>query len=491
MGRSLKEIRADIIKDLTIPHTEIRGYSPLEKFQFVQRAMDNCRDYCCAKWGMNPESVPTSFRHGMSFSTLAVTRVPPSREFGVVQMNPAYSLSMQNPLKIYFTAMHEMRHINQFLLQHPSSRESKTYYNSLAPVNSKMSAVQWSASPAEKAADKFGYGTIFALYTKGILKGEAKMMPIEMKRLISQAIKDKYGHIKGSILYPIMQVKSTVQNVFSRGGNKGVESNIGAKTPTQAERQAYVSRQMTLTLKEIEFLAQIYPQEFGLKDPNLSDKDRVASIQAIHNIFEEYRTSQQLAMQRFSSEKTTGKDLGTVTNNAIKDSQQGQTSQGQVGGQNNSVSGVAVNSDDKGVEFDVSGTIQTGSTNSSQQTNVSENSTGVVVENSTLVATENGSNTNTTGVVESSSTVHSSTFASIMEHIISTHSNSQGGAQTEVVKDSTSTQVAGSLATVATDNSQSAGGSAVAEIGASSGGASALETASADMGAGLDMGGQE
>lgn len=34
MERSIKDIRADIIKDLSISHSEINGYSPLEKFQF-------------------------------------------------------------------------------------------------------------------------------------------------------------------------------------------------------------------------------------------------------------------------------------------------------------------------------------------------------------------------------------------------------------------------------------------------------------------------
>ena len=486
MERNLKEIRADIIKDLTISHTELRGYSPLEKFQYVQRAMDNCKAFCCAKWGMNPDNIQTGFCHGLSMNTRAVTSSLRHANVAFVDFNPLEALNRINPLQIYKTAMHEMRHVHQFLYQPENSREARSYYNTATAASSKMQSVRWAASPAEKAADKFGFGAVFSLYTRGLLKGEAQLFPIEMRRFVSSAIQRQYDHSKSTFLYPILQ---TYHNLQSKFGHSNKESTpIGmAKQPTAAEREAYISKQLPLSLKEIEFLAQIHPQEFSLKGSGLSDKERWESIIAIHHILEDYRVELQLAREQgFSS--VAMKSLGNAISNALNGKQPVESNPNSTPA--TIVPGGINTPEGQGGVTPVEGLGVGGISPVVVENIPGGEGTPPTLEVSTNIISSGGQVEAEIGVVEKGGVEnHSSTFASIMEHIVSTHSNSQGGAQTEVVKEDTLTQTFGSGGSSSVvDNSQNAGG---ADVSASSGVVSADASALTDMGAGLDMGGQE
>ena len=170
MERSLKEIEEAIIADLSISHTEIKGYSPEEKFLFVQRVMDNSRDYCCAKWSLDPETVQTLFC--LNLNGKAASQVNKDATRGRIFFNPKGALNIINPLRLYKHALHEMRHIHQYILQDENSPERQRYYRSIENVSD---ANQWASSPAEIGADKFALKTVFLLLKNDFLKFPANV----------------------------------------------------------------------------------------------------------------------------------------------------------------------------------------------------------------------------------------------------------------------------------------------------------------------------
>ena len=161
MERSFKQIEKDIISDLSIRHSEIRGYSPEEKFLFVQRVMDNCRDYCCSLWGIDAEVIKTLYC--LNLNGKAMCQVSQDGLKGRIAFNPKAALNIVNPIKLYKIGMHEMRHINQYMLQSEDSSERQRNYKSIEDV---YSIKKWASSPAEIGADKFAFKTIFKMLSK-------------------------------------------------------------------------------------------------------------------------------------------------------------------------------------------------------------------------------------------------------------------------------------------------------------------------------------
>ena len=273
----IKQIQERIIKDLSLTHTDLKAMSPIEKFQFANGVLTNCRDFCCEKWGINPQAVQTLFC--LNLNSYAETRPNMAQGNGAIVFNTVYALNTINPLRLYKTAFHEMRHIHQFLVQPETSSERQVNYTSLA----KLSGEQWASSSAEKGADKFAYTTMYSLIAKSVLRGKLNPFAIETRKFVSRTINDTYKHIKGSVLYS--RQKSANQDFAT------------TQKPTHEEITAYHQKLFYHDIKLLGLLSNMFKNQFQYKNPNMTGEDRHLLTAKVGQIIQAYKDERDLAFK--------------------------------------------------------------------------------------------------------------------------------------------------------------------------------------------------
>ncbi|MBQ9792842.1 MAG: hypothetical protein IJW32_03795 [Clostridia bacterium] len=275
MGRSFKQIEEDIISDLSIRHSEIRGYSPEEKFLFVQRVMDNCRDYCCSLWGIDPEVIQTLYC--LNLNGKAASQVSKDGSKGRIAFNPKTALNIVNPIRLYKTAMHEMRHINQYMLQSEDSPERQRNYKSIEDVSGVQ---EWASSPAEIGADKFAFKTIFKLLAKGAFKGKINPFALETRKFVSYAKEVTKVHNQSFKLFSSDKMSKDLRSEIS-----DVQQNIeDSKGGT-----------FYFDMKLVGLLSNMFDRQFRVKIPNITDEQRHDITNIVCKIFQVYKQERDLA----------------------------------------------------------------------------------------------------------------------------------------------------------------------------------------------------
>ena len=181
--------------------------SPIEKIRWADRAVNLVADYTCLKMGIDRSAISNFFFTGSSPMGMA-SHSDDMQRFAVALS--VQQIIKRNPLSIYKTVFHELRHIAQYAGKVDEAENISFYAGPYTKTT-------WSASPSEKGADKFAYKEVAALLGRGMLKASTAVKAVDLAPgfYFFRGI-NAFGHAYNSGVYA-RQTKNNYSRDLSKG----------------------------------------------------------------------------------------------------------------------------------------------------------------------------------------------------------------------------------------------------------------------------------
>ena len=244
---------------------EYAKFSPIEKFKYVDKMMKLSRDYYCNMFNINKYKVGTYFVYGFHGGGC---RLEEDKEgyssFGVTIDKV---LKSDNPLDLFRTCAHEMRHIYQCLkLDKTHPENNRNYSFDIDEISNFL----WYSSNTENMADKFSFEEALRFGKKGVLKfDEGRVSLLDLFNLKVDSMQSRVKHIASKTAYDVLDNFK----VFSKK-----EDYSNGKTEVNV-----------FTLKKIETLAEEVPEVMYQECKKGSIEDNTLDVaKDVMDLFEKY-----------------------------------------------------------------------------------------------------------------------------------------------------------------------------------------------------------
>lgn len=210
-------------------------FSPIEKFRYVDKIMKLSRDYYCNMFNIHKYKVGTYFVYGFHGGGCRLEEEGDKSSFGLTVDKVMMS---DNPLDIFRTCVHEMRHVYQALILDEKNPEVKRNY---AYSSDDTSSFLWYSSNSETIADKFSFEEALLFAKKCAFKFDKERVPIlDLVNLKIDSMQSGVIHASSKAVYNVLE-----------------KFNVWSKKEDYADGKHLVN---IFTLKTIEELASEVPE---------------------------------------------------------------------------------------------------------------------------------------------------------------------------------------------------------------------------------------
>ena len=290
----LKEYRQSMAEHLASGR-DYKSFTAIEKFRYADKMMSLTKEYCCSLWGLSPENVYTVFLQGLGKNVGSATNG--EGEIAAYGLNTTAVLN-SDPLNLYKTCLHEMRHVYQMKILKPGDKEtSANYYG----ISKKLGKFAWASSETEIGADKFAFKEIFKIAGRAMLKTEEKVSSASLFKFADHATTRMFEHKVCSLVYKA--VRPFMKDVQER--------SIMEKIPREAIKTEDRLPVKPVELKDLELLANMAPRVFTVSPKGLDKKDRNEIVSDVEKSIESfYGSREQVRVENVQN------NLG-VTENAV------------------------------------------------------------------------------------------------------------------------------------------------------------------------------
>lgn len=159
------------------------------------------RDYCCTKWGINPENVNLALNHG------SFCQILPDKETGEKYFNVNLSYNealLARPERIQRICFHEFKHAIQ--ASTPFGTRTSFYYR-VPEENAKEHYKAWLGSPIEKDADRFSVKQTMGLLKQVQAENPTVLNPCDIQALKMFSKERTLEHLYATPIAPLIYLK--------------------------------------------------------------------------------------------------------------------------------------------------------------------------------------------------------------------------------------------------------------------------------------------
>lgn len=257
-------ISQDIILHIT-KGVDYANFSPIEKFRYADKMMKLSRDYYCNMFDINKYKVGTYFVYGYHGGGCRLEEKQSGcSSFGVTVDKVMKS---DNPLDLFRTCSHEMRHVYQCLKLDENNSEVKRNYSFSVDD---LSSFLWYSSNTENMADKFSYEETLRFAKKCALKFDKERVPLlDLVNLKIDSVQSRAIHVTSKTFYDLLD-----------------NFKVFSKKEDYSEGKSEVN---VFTLQKIESLAEEVPEIMCQECKKGSIEDNTLEVaKDVINLFEKY-----------------------------------------------------------------------------------------------------------------------------------------------------------------------------------------------------------
>ena len=272
----LKEYRQSMAEHLARGR-DYKSFTAIEKFRYVNQMMNLTKEYCCSSWGLNPDNIYTTFLHGLGKNIGCASNG--EGEIAAYGINTTAVLN-SDPLNLYKTCLHEMRHVYQMKLLKPGDKETTSNYYG---VSKNLGKIAWSSSETEIGADKFAFKEMFKIAGRAMLKTEERVSSVSLFKFADHATTRMFEHKVSSLVYKM--ARPFMKNVQER--------TIMEKIPRDAIKVEDRLPVKAVELKDLEFLAGVAPRAFAVSPKHFGRKEQKEIVEDVEKSIESFFSNRE------------------------------------------------------------------------------------------------------------------------------------------------------------------------------------------------------